>query len=76
MSIVVGAIGAGLGFVVGIFLIGWAIFTFGLFPNLITFLQYVRWINLTSGATNALYWTIVFTWLLGCFRGANIKTKS
>jgi hypothetical protein len=68
------AIGAGLGFIVGVFLFGWAIFTLGLFPNLITFLQHIRWINLTSDAINALYWTIVFAWLLGCFRGVKIKS--
>jgi hypothetical protein len=72
----IGTVGAAFLYIVSIFLFGWAIFTFGLFPNLVIFLQHVRWINLTSDAINALYWTIVFAWLLGCFRGAKIKTKS
>ena len=71
-----GVIGTAILFMIGVFLIGWAIFTFGLFPNLVTFLGSVHWITLTPITINALYWSIVFAWLLGCFRGANIKTKS
>ena len=76
MSDIVKALGAFATIVIGLFLLGWAIFTFGLFPNLVTFLGAIHWITLTPLTTGALYWTIVFAWLLGCFRATQIKTKS
>ena len=49
------------------------IFYFGLFPNLVTFLDSIRWITLTPVTISALYWTIVFSWILGITK--YIKTK-
>jgi hypothetical protein len=49
------------------------IFYFGLFPNLVTFLGSIRWITLTPATISALYWTIVFLWILGAFKSVKFK---
>lgn len=58
-----------------IFAAGILIFTFGLFPNLVVYLQHIHWITQDATANNALWWTFFFAWLLSAFSAAKISTK-
>lgn len=64
-----------VGLIALIFFAGWLIFHFGLFPNLIVFLQNVEWIDINDQSTNGLYWTIIFAWLLGAFNIGKQKAR-